>query len=616
MGAVYEAFKRELTVWRQRYAERPRQEMIRLFLMALEREEIVATGYRETAITLRLGTMPLAPEVKEIIRHALLWVWKDEEMHAVYIRGIILKLGSRRLRFLARMHQLAGAIGGWSGSVRQHARWSQAPLSRALATLNTWAGSLLGKVPADVREHLQYGPFRRFCLFNIDAEQTAWLCWQRLLELAAEQPGLPPEVLADFWRIMTDEDRHRRIFQILADALDDQDRLAPGETAEGLLGKIRDVGEFFLPRDYRPCGASHPLGAGGNVWVMRGSTREEKLPLFQRLLEESGLADRLAERGRALGKLVHEMRVVIKPAFMLGYQRKDCSHLTDPALVEELARYLHQLGCADVAAVEAPNIYDRFYANRTVADVAAYFGFVSSHYRLVDLSAEQVAHVYARGMAQYSVGRSWQEADFRISFGKMRSHPVDMVYLTLGNIEWVGARCDEFLFAERQAHRETALMMLLNDFPPHFALLDGYDTAADGMAGVMGCPRPPAPRRFYAAGDALALDLVVARHLGLKSPSRSRTLQTACQWFGDPMDRTRVIGPDEPVFGWRSPYSSDFSALLSFFAYPAYEFGSGRGSVFVAEMDENAFPPLHRSGPGLRLLRRFAQSLLGLRLRR
>src|SRR6266536_1819827 len=106
--------------------------------------------------------MPLPPEAREVIRHALLWAWKDEEMHAVYIRGAILRLGSPWLRVRAWLRQFAGAIGGWSGSIRQHARWTQAPLSRALATFNTWAGTLLGQVPADVRQHLQYGPFRNF----------------------------------------------------------------------------------------------------------------------------------------------------------------------------------------------------------------------------------------------------------------------------------------------------------------------------------------------------------------------------------------------------------------------------------------------------------------------
>src|SRR5712692_7617466 len=132
MGAVRDEFERELAEWRQRYAGQPRQEMIQLFLLALEREELVSVGYRETAIIRRLQTMPLCAEVRDLIRHALLWLWKDEEMHAVYIRGVILKLGSPYLRLLAIGRQAAGAVGGWSASVRQHARWSDAPLSRAI----------------------------------------------------------------------------------------------------------------------------------------------------------------------------------------------------------------------------------------------------------------------------------------------------------------------------------------------------------------------------------------------------------------------------------------------------------------------------------------------------
>lgn len=256
--------------------------------------------------------------------------------------------------------------------------------------------------------------------------------------------------------------------------------------------------------------------------------------------------------------------------------------------------------------------YDQFYRRRSVRDVAAYFGYTSPRYRLVDSSAEQVPHAYGRGLAQYTIGRTWRDADFRISFSKLRSHAVEMVHLTLGNVEWLGARCDEFIFAERQAQRETSVMMLLDDFPPHFALLDGY-TAADGLMGVMGCPRPPSPRRFLAGADALAVDLVAGRHLGLDHPNQSRILQAACHWFGDPSARIQVIGPDTPVRGWRSPYHTELTTLLSFFAYPVYQFGSGRGALFVPEMDEQAFPPMHPPAAWVRLTRRFLQTLLGLR---
>src|SRR5262249_54963377 len=150
MSSVYDEFEQELAVIREKYAAAPHREIVRLFLLALEREEIVSIGYREEAIRRRLETLPIAKELRELIHHALLWAWKDEQMHAIYLRGAILKLGSPALKLLAFTNQFAGAIGGWSASVRQHRRWRQAPISRTLATLLTWAGRLTGKVPRAV----------------------------------------------------------------------------------------------------------------------------------------------------------------------------------------------------------------------------------------------------------------------------------------------------------------------------------------------------------------------------------------------------------------------------------------------------------------------------------
>lgn len=605
VGGVYDEFEQELAAWRRRYAGRPRREMLRLSLLALEREQIVSVAYREELIARRLASMPIAQEARDIIRHALLWTWKDEEMHAIYIRGFLLGTGTAPLRLLALLHQIAGAIGGWASSMQQHVRWAEAPLARALAALLSGAGLLLGKVPRAVRRQLRYSPFRDFCLYNVDAERTASLCWTRLAELADSD---------DFRRIRDDEDRHRRVFAALAAALDERDRLVPGTTAEGLAREIESVGEFYLPRARRRASvAGNPLGSGGSVRVVQGATAEDKLPLFRRLLEEAGLPDRLAERARALGKPVRDLRVAVKPTFMFGYARKDPSPITDPELLEELARHLRlRQGCADVAVVEAPNIYDRFYRNRTVREVARYFGIASPHFRVVDLSEEQVPHVYLRGVGQCSVGRTWKEADFRIAFGKMRSNPVDMATLAVASLDALGARAETFFFAERQAHRETAIMMLLGDFPPHFALLDAYDSAADGLLGMMGSARPRSPRRLYAGADAVAVDVVSARHLGFE-PRTSGILRAACQWFGDPAGRIEVGGVDEPIPGWRGPYHNDLSALLSLAAYPVYQFGSGRGALFVPEMDEEAFPPVAREGRLLGAGRRTLRAAFGLR---
>lgn len=617
MPAVYEEFERQIAGWKQRYAGRPQQEITHLLLLSLEREGLVSVAYREEMMLLRLRRAPLSEEVRDLIHHALLWAWKDEEMHAIYIRGAILKSGNLPLRVRAFLSQAAGNAGGWASSVQQHVRWSEAPLSRTLASLIIAGGTLTGQVPKEVTEYLRYRPFRDFCDFNVDAEKTAWLCYERLLELAREYPDRFPALAEDFARIQADEARHEQIFGFTREALDAGDRLVPGETAEALAAKFGAVGEYFLPRARRSSTiAGNPVGSGGEVRVVQGASDAEKLTLFRRLLEDAGLAERLEAQARERGKTVAELRVAIKPTFMMGYHRKDLSPITDPVLLEELARFLRECGCREIAVADARNIYDRFYQHRSVAEVARYFGIESPLYRLVDLTDEQTAYSYTRGMAQYSVGRTWGDADFRISFGKLRSHPVEGVSLALGNLEGIGARCDEFFFAERQAHRDTALMMLLDAFPPHFSLVDGYDRAPDGLVGIMGSPRPKRPRRFYAAEDPLALDLVAARHLGLRDPLRGSFLRAGCHWFGNPTERTEVVGVDEPVADWRDPYHNEWATLLSLVAMPIYRFGSCRGALFVPEMDTEAFPPRECEPARLRAARRAVQALLGLRFGR
>jgi len=400
LGAIYEQFEKELAAWRRKDAGRPRREIVRLLLLALEREEIVSVGYREAMIARRLAAMPVGPQLRELIQHALNWAWKDEEMHAIYLRGAILRLGSRSLRFRAYLRQVAGAVAGWSSSVRQHVRWRQAPAARSLAGLVVAIGTLTGQVPRDVRRHLRYNPFRDFCLFNVDAELTARLCYDRMLDLTPGLHELPPSLVDDLRRVRDDEDRHARVFAILAESLDARDQLISGLTPDDVAARIGDVGEDFLPRARRRSASPHPLGAGGRVWVTRGKLPGEKRTLFRRLLEDSGVEVRLREREQSLGKPTGSLRVAVKPSFMLGYHADDRSNVTDPELVADLAEYLREAGCADVAVVEAPNIYDHFYAGRGVAEVARYFGYESPSYRLVDLSAEQVPHVYRRGLAQ------------------------------------------------------------------------------------------------------------------------------------------------------------------------------------------------------------------------
>jgi uncharacterized protein (DUF362 family) len=615
MGEVYEEFLQELAALGRKHEGRPHDEMVSLWLLSLEREQIVNVAYRDALLTQRLASLPVSREVQSIMRHALQWAWRDEEMHAIYVRGVLLRMRRPLLSARAFAQQVSGGVAGWVSSVRQHVRWRDAPFSRLIATALSLAGRVMGKVSRVVGKKLDYHSFREFCRFNVDAEKTAALAWRRLADVA-ESLGEAPATVAEYRRIEDDEERHARVFSAFVDALDDEDRFALGFTVDRLSQRVAEAGEFFLVRAHRrETIAGNPLGSGGGVWVAQGTQGDDKRAVFRKLLDDAQLPARIAQRARECGKEVSALSVAVKPSFMMGYHRCDTSGLTDPELLDELSAYLRALGVADVAIVEARNLYDQFYDGRSVAEVARYFGYESPRHRIVDVSSEQVPHEYVRGIAQYSVSSTWKDADFRITFGKLRSHPIEQVYLTLANLEGIGARCEEFLFADRQAHRDAALMTMASAFFPHFALIDGYDSAADGLIGVMGCPRPKKPRRIYAGADAIAVDFVAARHVGVADARTAGLVKTACDWFGDPTSAITVHGVDEPIPGWRGPYDNDFTTFLSFLAHPVYEYGSGRGALFVPEMDREAFPLKKPEGVALGTVRAAIRLLLGLRTR-
>lgn len=600
-----------LVLWARQYRGRPRAELHQLLLLALERERLVTVAYSDGGFLARLEALDRQGDFPGLLQQAMRWTWKDEETHSVYIGGLLSKMGTPWLRMKAQSQEIAGIIAGWASSAQQHLRWRDAPFSRTAATAVTGVGKLMGKVPRAAREHLRKLTLREYCLLQMDAENTAAVCWRRIAELAGQPPGFDAETCREFQRIADDEDRHRLVFEAIGDHLDDDDGLRDAGT---LVERLRAIGEPFVVRKHRKGGAgSNPMGRGGRVWCVQGGPADGKRAVFRRILSESGLEAQVAEIARATGKPASALKVVVKPVFMLGYDKRDRSGVTDPELVDELALFLREQGCSDIAVGEGRTVYDNFHGNRTVEEVARYFGFDAPSYRVTDFSLDQVPHRYPHGLGQHSVSRAWKEADVRIVFGKLRSHPVDFSHCVLGALQGIGSRLEEFLFAEAMADRDMALLMPLEEFPAHFALVDGYDSAADGLAGVVGCANAPAPRRLYGGNDALAVDFVATRHMGLPEPRDSLLLRSACLWFGDPTGAIEVVGTDEPIPGWRHPHCNGLSILLSRMAFPAYRHMSNRGAVFLPSFDEAAFPPLQRAGLGLRFGRSVARRILGLR---
>lgn len=618
MEAIYHEFEREVEQIRKRTKGDPRRELKALLFMALEREELVTTAYRESLMGKVVEQMKVPEQVQELLRYALVWIWKDEDMHTVYTRGAIVNLGGFFNRMKAFAIQSTGAVGGWATSIIQHTPFRRSPFSYLFARFVTGLGGLLGKVPKNVKESLGYGSFRQFCLFNIQAEKTAMVCWEWIADLAEKNPDFSDAEVSDYRKVVFDEDRHMRIFHLLADSLDEENQLMEGVDFETLRKGIAEISPYFLPRKYRNLNPeTAPLGKGGKVWVPKdpatGKVADgEKVAFWRISLERSDLKERLEKMTELKGKEVSKIKVVIKVSFTLGYHRADPSPVNDPIATEALAIYLKELGVEKVQVVEVANLFDNFFEGRGVQEVGDYFGFDSDHYELINGSEDHIPYLYERGMAQYGINKAWMDADFRISFSKVRSHPLELSMMSLANIEWLGAKCEDFIFVDRKADRSTSIMMLLDEFPPHYAMLDAYDQCPDGMVGMMGCKYPKTPRRFYLGADALAVDMVAARHTRLKEFPKTSILHAANIWFGGWSEEIEVIGTDEEISNWRSPVHNRFWAMLSFLSFPMYTFLSNRGSYFIPEMDLDAFPLKKEPGFFTRSMRTLNRRIIGL----
>ena len=172
--------------------------------------------------------------------------------------GLLFRWGRPWVRFGALVQQLAGSIGGWASSVTQHVTWFRAPLARLLAAAVTWAGRMGGKVPRAVRKELRYLTFKEFCEFQVGAEATAALCWKRLSELSGSLSRVDASTKLELERMWHDEVSHRRVFETIATSL------ARSDVRQNAVSKLRDIDEYFVPREHRSGSlATHPLGAGG-----------------------------------------------------------------------------------------------------------------------------------------------------------------------------------------------------------------------------------------------------------------------------------------------------------------------------------------------------------------
>lgn len=578
--AVVDGFAEELAALARACQGRPSDELDALWTIGIEREAIVTVAYRAGVIEERLGRMPIDPEARAVIARAIRWAWRDEEAHTLWVRGALLRRTELGQKVRALAAQVEGWIGGWVSSRQNHLAWRDAPVRRLIAEGVEAVGVASGRIPEPVRDALHWNTFADFCRFNRSAETTAAMAWRRMAELASMPELAARDEAEGFRRMALDEERHAKIFAVLADALDQDDRLAI--SADTLRARLHSVGERFVALPDTGGPAWHnPLGKGATVVVREG---EDARAVVAEVLESMGLSELIASATPP----DRPLHVALKTTFMLVVDRSDPSPGVSMGVLRAVIDWLRAHG-ATTSVIDARNYYDEFRAHRTVAEVAEYLAFDEP---VVDAQTDQVAHEYARGMGLDTVSRTWRDADLRLLVGKLRSHPTATALLSLESAEGLGAPVGAHLFGDRRGDRETAALMTLDALPPHAALLDAWEHVPDGLMGVLGSERPLHPRRIYGSRDAVALDAVASAHIQVDPNREGALLAHAFDWFGDPRSRLRVDGPDAPIHGFRLPDRSAITSLLSALALPVFTHASRRGELFLPEFDEDAFPPL------------------------
>ncbi len=584
--------------WRRQFAGQPAAERKRLLLLALEREQIVAVAYREEAVAARVAALDVGDAARALIRQTLMWIWKDEQLHAEYLRGLLLGSGGLASSLVVYGRQVQGALSGWTSATATQRQAQSAPLRTAAATVLIAVARGLHRMPDALARELRYQTFRRYCALNVALEASAEFAYRRLVQVAGSE-----EERAVFEQIRSDEARHTGAFRLLTGVLTEDDHLAAGVSVQRLAGQLAEISPWFLPAAQR-AGRRRSFGSRAPVVVRSGRADRDKAAVLEQCLDRAGLGVLAARAGLA----------AIRVSFMLGYDRADRSNVNDPELVDIVARYLRRHGTRDVAVLEAPTVYGNLFANRSVASVASYFGFDSPAYRIVDIGDDLRAAVFDRGFVQNSISGTWLDSDLRIVMPKLRTDPTEFAHLSLSTLEGSTGAIDATFYAGRRTDFRSATMMLLDVAPPDFAVVDAWAPVADGPFGVMGCRHPAGVRHVYAGRDALAVDEVVLGDLGVADARRAPIVAQACYWFGLEPAPVAVDGV-RPRLGreLRGAHASALLRGLGTISYPVYVYLSNRGELFVPAMDTTAFPPTVRPGAATRSVRWLSQRAFGLR---
>lgn len=203
--------------------------------------------------------------------------------------------------------------------------------------------------------------------------------------------------------------------------------------------------------------------------VVVGTTEKEddsdRFDVLDRVLEDAGFWNTLEEHFLSSGKTKKDFLVAVKPNLMMFYSKEDMSVITDPELVEHLITKIAGKGYTNIALVESQNVFGNWFKNREVENVAFHAGYKPINYHIVDITIDAVEHDYPGTLGTYLVGKTWGDADFRISFAKNKTHFACYYTLTIKNIYGTTPEPNKFLKYHADREVDTVTIEMIKEFP-------------------------------------------------------------------------------------------------------------------------------------------------------
>lgn len=251
-----------------------------------------------------------------------------------------------------------------------------------------------------------------------------------------------------------------------------------------------------------------------------------------RVLQRAGLFESVEQAREASGRSAEQFRIAVKPNLM-GRPG------TDPALVEQLFATFREYGYRELALVESRTGRD---PKRTVATAAGDAGYSGEGYQVVDLSDEPVPFDYGSVLGKATAGRTWLEADYRITFAKAKPQPHCFFSGCLANLLGCLPEPDKLSHYAGPRHAFYECCVLVADrLPVNFAVMDA--SHADEL---------------LASTSPFAVDWVAGEKMGL-DPGLNPVLHEALLRWGRVHLKRR--GNVTPWDGWRNVRPATVVAL-------------------------------------------------------